>query len=87
MHNNTAGNCVGCFLKGRHKLDALMREMPEHFAWWVQAETMLDADVAGNGARFRHDRPSYAAMMETAKRQELLPFGIDEDTVPCHCTD
>jgi 3'-phosphoadenosine 5'-phosphosulfate sulfotransferase (PAPS reductase)/FAD synthetase len=72
-----AGNCVGCFLKGRQALDALMRDDPDHFTWWQRMEQMT-------GRRFRNDRPSYASMMQVARSQKLLPMG-DDDSMPCMC--
>ena len=82
---NMAGNCVGCFLKGRDKLEMLMLEMPEYFEWWERAEQTALAS-AKSGASFRKDRPSYANMMANVKIQGQL-FAGDEDTVPCFCTD
>lgn len=82
LTGNMAGNCVGCFLKGRSKLEILMREMPEHFDWWVTAEKKSKADTP----LFRIDRPSYDAMLKTVKNQGQL-FSGDEDTIPCMCTD
>jgi 3'-phosphoadenosine 5'-phosphosulfate sulfotransferase (PAPS reductase)/FAD synthetase len=80
---NMAGNCVGCFLKSRGKLELLIEEMPEHFEWWADAEKTSRADLP----RFRNDRPSYASMMHTVKTQgRLFPPG-EEDTIPCMCTD
>lgn len=86
LTGNMAGNCVGCFLKSRHKLEILMEEMPEHFDWWIEAER-LAAETAKTeaGKVFRTDRPSYATMMETNRTQGRL-FPVD-DTLPCHCTD
>lgn len=87
MQGNSAGNCVGCFLKGRHKLETLMREMPEYFDWWAKAET-LALKSATTGARFRADRPSYADMMEQVRRQGILPFPYpDDESLPCFCHD
>jgi len=91
LHANMASNCVGCFLKAKPKLEILMHDMPDYFAWWLKAEkTMLNS--AKSGASFRSDRPSYAAMMETVQRQGMLPFGGvvpegEDDTVPCMCHD
>jgi 3'-phosphoadenosine 5'-phosphosulfate sulfotransferase (PAPS reductase)/FAD synthetase len=79
-------NCVGCYLKGKSKLMNLMVEMPEHFDWWVKAESIPLKSSPGGG-RFRNDRPSYAAMMETAKNQGQLFPPDGEDTLPCMCTD
>ena len=87
MTGNSAGNCVGCFLKGRGKLEALMRDMPEYFDWWMDAET-VNLNSATTGARFRTDRPSYASMMEQVRRQGILPFAYEDDeTLPCGCHD
>ncbi len=83
---NSAGNCVGCFLKGRHKLGILMQEMPEHFDWWVRAEE-LSLNSAKSGARFRSDRDSYRKMLSQTKAQGLLWKAEEDDTVPCMCTD
>lgn len=87
IKNNYASNCVGCFLKGSSQLQALMREMPEYFDWWMEAES-IPVKSSQSGARFRSDRPSYKNMMEMVKRQGLLPFASDDDeTIPCMCHD
>lgn len=86
LTGNMAGNCVGCFLKSRGKLELLMEEMPEHFEWWRQAERLFGT-AAGSGRMFRDDRPPYASMLATVKAQGRL-FDLDEeDTIPCMCTD
>jgi len=86
LTGNMAGNCVGCFLKGRGKLEILMEEMPEHFDWWIKAEELVKT-TAGTGARFRKDRLSYEQMVASVKAQGSL-FPVDgEDTLPCMCTD
>ena len=83
--NAHAGNCVGCFLKGRGKLEALMRDMPEQFAWWVNAERQ---ELNTGTARFRSDRPDYATMMEQVRRQGVLfPPRNDDESLPCMCHD
>tara|TARA_R110002110_G_scaffold415525_1_gene650393 strand:+ start:1025 stop:1891 length:867 start_codon:yes stop_codon:yes gene_type:complete len=87
LKGNSAGNCVGCFLKGGAQTQALMREMPEYFDWWAKAEK-LPLKSAPLGARFRKDRPSYASMLEKVRRQGILPFATDDDeTIPCMCHD
>lgn len=83
--NNAFGNCVGCFLKGHDKTLRLMREEPEHFAWWVKAETIA-LNTATTGAQFRSDRPTYAQLMEIARTQTTFDFDT-YDTLPCACTD
>jgi hypothetical protein len=89
LGGNMAGNCVGCFLKGRQKLELLMHEMPEHFTWWIKAEqTPLSSNP--DGGRFQNNRPSYQDMADTVSQQGLLftpSEMIDDDTIPCHCTD
>jgi len=87
LSGNAAGNCVGCFLKKRSKLELLMKELPEYFDWWVEAEEGVKA-TAKTGARFRQDRPSYSKMMEGVRRQGWLPFsGNDDLALPCICHD
>lgn len=83
--NNAFGNCVGCFLKGAPRLLRLMKEEPAHFEWWKRAEAEA-ARTATTGARFRSDRPSYAAMLEIARTQGVMDFE-QEEAVACHCTD
>ena len=86
LHGNMAGNCVGCFLKGRGRLETLMQEMPEYFEWWANVEKTADTS-SESGARFRSDRPSYAGMLEAVKSQGILFPKDSEDTIPCMCTD
>ena len=85
LHGNVAGNCVGCFLKSRGKLEVLIEEMPEHFDWWVNAEKSMEGRA--REPRFRIDRPSYSAMVKSVKEQGTLFGPDDEDTIPCMCTD
>lgn len=84
----TFSNCVGCMLKSRQRLATAMREAPQYFSWWIDKERM-PLSSAPNGATFRSDRPSYAAMLETVQRQGVLPFqGLPDDTtIPCMCHD
>ena len=82
LAGNMFGNCQGCFLKGRDKLEILMEEDPGAFAWWVEAEEKSTADFPF----FRNDRPSYANMLNNVRIQGRL-FSGDEDTIPCMCTD
>lgn len=87
-HNDSAyGNCVGCFLKSKERLLRVMREEPEHFAWWSKAETMV-ARTATTGATFRSDRPRYIDLLRLAKEQPLLfSESLDGDAMDCSCTD
>ena len=82
---NVAGNCVGCFLKSRGKIEMLMEEMPEHFQWWIDAEESVRG--IARVPVFRQDRPSYASLMDIVTSQGRLFSADDEDILPCLCTD
>ncbi len=56
------GNCDLCFLKGQKKRIRIMEDRPDLAAWWVEQERRI-------GAKFRADSPSYAALLESARRQ------------------
>lgn len=77
------GNCVGCFLKSRARLQRVARAEPAQLDWWVRQE-QKKIGTAADGARFRNDRPSYAAQLEEAKTQGVL---FDDGLEPCFCTD
>lgn len=84
------GNCDLCFLKGKGKLTRIMRDRPDLADWWIEAEA--EAEARGSkpsGARFRSDRVSYADMMDTVKRQGVLPLTEFDDHQSCDttCTD
>ena len=75
-----AGNCDLCFLKGRSKIERVMRANPELAAWWVAQEDAVGA--------FRADRPTYRRMLAVVQNSPYLPgFDDDEGTLPCACTD
>lgn len=82
------GNCVGCFLKGKEKISRIAKEHPEFLQWWANAENgkLETRTPQGANARFRFDRPSYSGLIEMAKSQNTFDF-VDDDTLPCHCTD
>jgi hypothetical protein len=86
LTGNMAGNCVGCFLKSRGKIEHLMREMPEHFEWWLAAEANSPQRKDMKPC-FRNDRPSYEQLMRTVNEQGYLFDYGDDDTIPCMCTD
>lgn len=79
------GNCDLCFLKGGATILGIIRERPELAQWWAEAEAESRASKP-SGARFRQDRPSYAAMMKMAMEQGDL-FALDNNTMPCGCHD
>ena len=85
LPGNLAGNCVGCFLKGRGKTEVLMREMPEYFDWWVRAEAFV-SEKRGRPCQFDQKRPTYKAMMKSVWDQGVFEYE-DDDTIPCMCTD
>lgn len=88
------GNCDLCFKKGMKTIKGIMRLRPETPHWWIRQEVNAPGlgtmDVPGM-ALFRADRPSYARLFDTVKRQgdfEGLPeFDEDEESVDCGCTD
>lgn len=82
------GNCDLCFLKGRARLDRMIRASPQLADWWIEQENKgLGKKVSGG--RFRSDRPAYEEMRDQIERSPLLPFfsDTDDDTRPCTCTD
>lgn len=78
------GNCVGCFLKSKARLQRAMRREPEHFEWWTRMES-LRLSQSPSAFTFRSDRPSYEAMLRVAKTQGVM-FD-EEESLPCMCTD
>lgn len=88
LGGNIAGNCVGCFLKGRQQTAELMKTMPEYFDWWVKAE-QIPLNSKPEGGTFRKDRASYKEMLHVVDSQGWLfdLQGPDDSTIPCMCTD
>jgi 3'-phosphoadenosine 5'-phosphosulfate sulfotransferase (PAPS reductase)/FAD synthetase len=81
------GNCDLCFLKGSQQTMSLIREKPELATWWALQESSVASTGkwSGDGARFRKDRPSYAAMRDNVARQvDLVGF---EAGASCFCGD
>lgn len=83
------GNCDLCFLKGRARIERIMRARPDLAAWWIEQESR--GYGAHGDALFRHDRPSYAAQLARIRSLPMLP-GLDldagdENALPCACTD
>ena len=79
------GNCVGCFLKSRARLQRAMRKEPEHFEWWARMEALALASKP-SGAVFRQDRPNYEAQLALARSQHVM-FEEADDALPCMCHD
>lgn len=80
------GNCQGCFLKSRYRLDLVAKETPEALDWWIAQENKIIGSAVANNHTFRKDRPRYENIIKQSKMQ--LPMFPDfDDTVSCHCTD
>lgn len=83
------GNCVGCFLKGRSKIQRIAKESPKDLEWWASREEKAvgwKEDGMAKNARFRSDRPSYRGLINMTKDQQEFDFP-DDDTLPCACTE
>lgn len=79
------GNCDLCFLKGRARIERVLREHPELAGWWVSQE-----ETDGSDRTFRKDRPTYRRMLDMVQRTPFLPgmdLNDDDGTLPCGCTD
>lgn len=79
------GNCDLCFLKAQGKLLRLLEERPESAGWWIAQEERFKE--VGRGGQFRADRPKYAALAESVRKQTRLPLLEADDALPCACTD
>ena len=71
------GNCDLCFLKGKSKLLAVIKENPERADWWIKME---------QGTQSFNKDFRVLDLVEYAKKQPDLPFNSDE-FIDCHCTD
>jgi len=83
------GNCAGCFLKGRDKIQRIAKDHPNLLEWWAKREEVAigwKEDGTAKMAHFRSDRPSYRGLINMAQSQQEFLF-TDDDTLPCHCTD
>lgn len=74
------GNCDLCFLKGKAKLMALIRENPGMADWWAEQERKVRP---GSGARFVTEY-SYADLADTVSRQGFL-FKDDGEEFDAEC--
>lgn len=79
------GNCDLCYLKGARQIMSLIAEKPQRAVWWAKMEALALAS-APSGAKFRTDRPSYAAMAQFAADQRDM-FDPNEEAIPCFCGD
>jgi len=86
------GNCDLCFLKSAATVQGMMRDEPAIAGWWIEQERQAEIRRAHYGqnvdiARFRKDRPSYAAMLDAVQRQANFDFGDRDEIVDCFCGD
>lgn len=82
------GNCDLCFLKSAAALMGIMRDRPDLAAWWIDAERDQRSRAnKPNGALFREDRLSYAAMLDAVQRQQNFDFGSLDERQECFCHD
>lgn len=77
------GNCDLCFLKGRDKLAALIRDNPERAEWWSAMEDAAKCSVPG-GARFRKTE-SYRQLADFVRDQGELPLPLDDEEYDVEC--
>jgi 3'-phosphoadenosine 5'-phosphosulfate sulfotransferase (PAPS reductase)/FAD synthetase len=84
------GNCDLCFLKGKARIQRIMRARPDLAAWWIGMEDQGFGKTL-NGSRFRANRPGYAAMLGNVRSLPMLPgMMLDDpgDYAPdCACTE
>lgn len=82
------GNCDLCFLKGEATIRGIIRQRPDLARWWAEAEAEAEARASKpDGARFRIDRPSYAALVESVGNQIDMFDDSYEVERDCNCTD
>lgn len=78
------GNCDLCYLKGRSRIERILRDRPDLAEWWLEWERRTERP-------FRTDRPPFAKLLEKVTRQPLLPLAEleeeDDGTISCFCTD
>lgn len=88
------GNCDMCFLKGKSKLLALIKQDPDRAKWWIEMEALSQSFQAERKHKIRNPCMlnfnryySYQELTDYAKKQPDLPFNQDELGIDCHCTD
>ena len=82
------GNCDLCFLKPLNQVYSIIASDRSRGDWWARQERSTEStgQFAGDGARFRKDRPSYQQMMDYAEIQFDLFAEVDEG-IECFCGD
>ena len=79
-NDNAFGNCDLCFLKSRDRTDRVMLAEPDRVKWWADMEEIV-------GQRFRQDRAGYAVQLTQVTVQGRLFADMQDDTMPCECTE
>lgn len=82
------GNCDLCYLKGHKKRERIIRDRPDLAPWWVEGEALI-RDSNGRLVPFRSSGPSYATLVELAKRPMLFTddeMDGEDDLGDCVCT-
>lgn len=81
--NTPLGNCDLCYLKGIQTVAGIIRQRPDLAEWWIKMEERYSTAKGG----FCAARPSYRQLLEYSKSQIDLFDGMDDETIPCFCTD
>lgn len=77
------GNCDLCFLKGRDKRAAIIRDNPALADWWIAREDTAKCSKP-DGARFRKDE-TYRQLVTATVNSPLLPFEDDGEEFDAEC--
>jgi len=72
------GNCVGCYLKSRGRIEMVAEDEPHQLDWWVDQEKKT-------GNTFRKDRTFRGIQLQVLQQGRL--FDDDGSSIPCNCTD
>jgi 3'-phosphoadenosine 5'-phosphosulfate sulfotransferase (PAPS reductase)/FAD synthetase len=77
------GNCDLCFLKGRDKKAAIIRDNPSIADWWARQEATAKCSKP-DGARFRKDE-TIAQLVAATLNSPLLPLEPDDEEFDAEC--
>ena len=80
------GNCDLCFLKGRAKLETLIKDRPDLADWWIAQEARLISKGGTVSGRFRKEY-TYTQLTIAASEKQLFDPVIDDELTDCNCTD
>ncbi|WP_248769115.1 phosphoadenosine phosphosulfate reductase family protein [Pseudomonas sp. MWU12-2345] len=82
------GNCDLCFLKGAKQVYSIIASDRPKALWWarMESEVVSGGTFAGDGARFRFDRPSYQQMIDYSDTQFDM-FADHDEAIGCFCGD